>query len=122
MKLVVVAEPPEAFATWLAHQAEPAGPPSSPEAAEGQRIFETHACGLCHMVRGTQALGTVGPDLTHLASRMKIAGNTIPNSHAYLEAWAVRAQSFKPGAQMPDLTGFTGRELELLATWLQGLK
>ena len=36
------------------------------------RTFESH-CAVCHTVRGSQARGTLGPDLTHVGSRLSIA-------------------------------------------------
>ncbi len=122
MMFAVVAEPMEDYQRWLAHQAEPAKAPSSPEAARGLELFETKACGLCHTVRGSRAGGGVGPDLTHLASRQGIAANSYPRSRAYLQAWITHAQSLKPGNQMPNVTAMTGDELNAIATYLEGLQ
>lgn len=82
----------------------------------------TSPCAACHAIAGTPAQGTVGPDLTHIASRQGLAANSYPNSTAYLEAWVTHAQSLKPGAQMPDVTAFTGEDLRALVAYLQGLK
>ena len=46
--------------------------PTDPEAATGAALFSDH-CGACHAVRGIDAGGLVGPDLTHLVSRQTIA-------------------------------------------------
>ena len=72
--------------------------------------------------RGTAARGLLGPDLTHIGGRRFLAGNTIPNDHAWLEAWATRAQSLKPGARMPDVTDFSGDELRALTHYLEELR
>jgi cytochrome c oxidase subunit 2 len=64
----------------------------------------------------------VGPDLTHLASRRGLASNSLPNQHAYLSAWITHAQSLKPGAEMPNLTDFTGEELQELSAYLLALE
>lgn len=122
MRLLVVAETPEKYAEWIKHEAAHAAQPTEALAVKGQALFETKACALCHTVRGTHALGTVGPDLTHLASRRGLAANSLPNSHAYLAAWITRAQSLKPEAQMPNLTDFTGEELTAISAYLQQLK
>ena len=45
-----------------------AGTPS-----QGEHIFMTRGCALCHAIRGTNAGGRAGPDLTHLASRRTLA-------------------------------------------------
>jgi cytochrome c oxidase subunit 2 len=122
MRLTVVAQTRADFARWVQLQKAPAHAPSDPVAQEGRVLFEERACGLCHKIRGTRALGTVGPDLTHLASRQRIAANSLPNQHAYLMAWSTRAQSFKPGVLMPDLTDFRRTELDSLARYLEQLK
>jgi len=121
MNFVVVAEPLDSYEAWLAHQASPAQPPRDADAQRGQALFEDHACALCHTIRGSSALASVGPDLTHFASRSLLAAN-FPNNRAYLEAWATHAQSLKPGAQMPDIPHFTGDELRSLTHYLEGLQ
>ena len=45
----------------------------SSEAQLGKRYFMENACAGCHTIRGTQAEGTIGPDLTHVAGRDTIA-------------------------------------------------
>lgn len=122
MRLLVVAEPPAAFAAWLANQSAPARAPTDPVARAGQSVFESRACPLCHRVRGTSAAGTVGPDLTHFATRARLGANSLPNEHAYVMAWATRAQFFKPGILMPNITDFEQTELDSVATYLEALK
>lgn len=122
MKFRVIAQQPGAYAAWLAHQRAPAPAPQTPEAMRGEAVFMSSACSLCHTIRGTPARGTVGPDLTHLASRTTIAGGMLPNDTADLEAWVTHAQSLKPGTPMPNLPEFTGANLRALVTYLQTLK
>ncbi|HJS91564.1 MAG TPA: c-type cytochrome [Steroidobacteraceae bacterium] len=122
MKLRVIAQRPKEYEAWLAHQRAPATAPQSPEAIRGEQVFMAGACSLCHTIRGTPALGQMGPDLTHLASRTTIAGGMLPNDTADLEAWVTHAQSLKPGSPMPNLPEFTGSDLRALVTYLQTLK
>jgi cytochrome c oxidase subunit 2 len=122
MILLVDALPPAEFDRWLASARAPAAAPSSTAAIRGEHVFMTSACILCHAVRGTDAHGAVGPDLTHVASRKAIAANSFPNSTGYLEAWVTHAQTMKPDAQMPNITAFTGEDLRALVTYLEGLK
>jgi len=82
----------------------------------------TTECALCHTVRGTNARAEVGPDLTHVGSRMTIAAGTRPNSLGDLEGWIANPQALKPGTRMPTLRTYTGPELRALATYLQSLK
>jgi cytochrome c oxidase subunit 2 len=122
MRIVVVAHEPDDYERWLAAQRQPAAMPATPLAVRGQELFVSRACGLCHTIRGTRALGSVGPDLTHVGSRLSLAGNSLPNKHAYVAAWSVAAQSLKPENQMPNLGQLTGEELDALAAYLGGLK
>lgn len=68
----------------------------------GQAVFVAN-CGACHAVRGSDALGRVGPDLTHVASRETIAGGVLPNTTGNLAGWVANAQGIKPGSRMPTL-------------------
>lgn len=122
MRIAVVAETPESYKAWRFTQSQPALHPQSEPEISGEHVFETKGCNLCHTVRGTRALATVGPDLTHVASRTMIAGNALPNSHAYLAAWIVRAQSLKPEIEMPNLDQMSGDELTQLVAYLRGLQ
>jgi cytochrome c oxidase subunit 2 len=80
-----------------------------------------HGCVLCHSIRGTDAGGRVGPDLTHLASRRTLAAATVPNNRGWLGAWVVDPQGIKPGAHMPA-NDLRAEELQALLTYLQSLR
>jgi cytochrome c oxidase subunit 2 len=122
MRLLVVVQPPDEYAAWIQQQVKPATDPATAIARAGEQTFVAGPCSLCHQVRGTTSGGRVGPDLTHVGSRQYLAANTIPNNDAYLEAWITHAQSFKPEAQMPDLTQFDGRQLQGLVAYLRQLQ
>lgn len=121
MMLLVVAQTPQEYQRWVANQLQDAPPPATAQQAGGQQLFQTRACSLCHTIRGTLAGGRVGPDLTHLASRQKIAANLLDNDTANLAAWAIHAQSLKPGVLMPNLSEFDGEQLHALVAYLQNL-
>jgi cytochrome c oxidase subunit 2 len=122
MRLLAVVEPEEAYESWKRQQLQPAATPTDPTALEGMQVFLNGPCSMCHAVRGTIAGGSVAPDLTHIGSRLYIAANTYQNNDAYLEAWVTHAQSLKPGAQMPNLTQFTGDQLHELVVYLRELQ
>jgi len=99
MALLVVAEPDFDFRKWWAHQlAAPAAPEG--RALMGQADFQGQ-CGSCHAVRGTEAEGALGPDLSHLMQRATIASGVLPNDGPTLAHWIADPQSLKPGSQMP---------------------
>ena len=121
MGLLVVAEPPEAFAAWLETQRRPAAPPATPAQLRGQKLVETLPCALCHTIQGTAASGKTGPDLTHLASRRTLAAGTLPNTPGHLAGWIVDPQSIKPGNHMPANT-LQSEDLQALLAYLGSLK
>ncbi|MFZ1162850.1 cytochrome c oxidase subunit II [Mycobacterium sp.] len=121
MSLYVFAQTPARFRTWLANQATPAAAPASAVAQAGQRQFMADQCASCHTIDGTAARGTVGPNLTHLASRTSLAAAEIPNTPRRLTSWIRNPQAIKPGDRMPDL-GLGSRQVSELVTYLDGLR
>lgn len=122
MRLLLIAQPPDEYQAWLHGQLAPGKIPTTQEAMEGEKVFLNGPCTLCHTIRGTIAGGTVGPDLTHFGSRKMLGSDSFPNNNAYLESWITHAQSFKPEAQMPDLTQFSGVQLRDLVAYIRQLQ
>jgi cytochrome c oxidase subunit 2 len=121
MAMYVFAQPPAQYQAWLAEMASPARGETLARAQAGQQLFMSRQCSSCHRIAGTQAQGTVGPDLTHLATRSTLAAGTIPNTPAQLAAWISNPQAIKPGDRMPDL-GLSRTEVNELVAFLDGLR
>ncbi len=121
MALEVVAQPDLAYRAWLADMASPARPAAGGSATIGQHLFMADQCASCHQLRGTSASGTVGPDLTHLATRRMLAAATIPNTPAELERWILDPQAIKPGNRMPDL-GLSRSQVKDIVAYLDELR
>ena len=102
MALAVTAESPADFARWAAARRAPAAAPAAGAAATGRTVF-VRSCGACHAVAGSEALGRVGPDLTHLASRPFIGAGALDNTPENLARWIHDAPSIKEGARMPAI-------------------
>ena len=119
MAFLVIADPPAEYQRWIDQQAAPAR--TVPAAAAGQRAFGAQTCGGCHRIRGTEADGAVGPDLTHLADRRTIGALTLPNDRAHLSDWVANAQKAKPGVAMPPSV-LTADQLAAIVTYLGSLK
>ncbi len=122
MRFLVVAEGADEYQRWLERQRRPAIAMTDPQAARGESVFMRAACPMCHAVAGTAALATVGPDLTHLASRSTLGAGWVPKDIATLHAWVMNAPSLKPGTRMPALTQLTGPELHDLVAYLEALR
>jgi cytochrome c oxidase subunit 2 len=74
------------------------------DATRGAQAFLAGGCVGCHAVAGNPiALGRLGPNLTHLATRYTLAGAQFPNEPAYLARWIKNAKKMKPGSLMPTL-------------------
>jgi cytochrome c oxidase subunit 2 len=121
MAFHVVAQTRDAFAQWLERERAPATPPTEALAVRGQQAFLQAGCGACHAVRGTPAAGGIGPDLTHVGSRLALAAGMFPNHVGTMAGWIASSQHHKPGNRMPSFTGFTGAELRAVATYLAEL-
>ena len=72
-------------------------------------------------IRGTPAMGKVGPDLTHLMSRDTIGSGSVPNTPENLRKWIRDPGTFKPGSLMPPQT-LTNPELDQIAAYLETLR
>ncbi len=119
MVLWVIAQRPEDFRAWQAAQLADAPRPVTPAAQRGEQVFQSH-CAACHTIRGSDAAGLVGPDLSHLMSRRTLAAGVLPNTPGNLAGWIVHPQSIKPGSRMPDPT-LSGPQLAALLVYLQTL-
>ncbi|EDZ67570.1 cytochrome c oxidase subunit II [Nitrosococcus oceani] len=122
MKLDVVVMTPDAFAAWLAAQGQPAAVPQQALAARGQELFQFEGCSACHTIRGTAADGQVGPDLTHVGSRLSLGAGTLPNKPAAFLRWIAHTEKVKPGVHMPAFGMLPEKDLRALAMFLEGLQ
>jgi cytochrome c oxidase subunit 2 len=121
MAMYVFVDKPAAFRRWLAREEQPATNPTSGQATEGERLFMDGPCSSCHAIRGTDAGGFVGPDLTHVASRTTLGALTVLNDRENLREWIVDSQHVKPGNQMPNFN-VSGSKLNALVAYLEGLR
>jgi cytochrome c oxidase subunit 2 len=119
MSLVVIAQSPPDFAAWEAHQLQSPAMPNG-QALAGMNDFNMRCAG-CHAVRGTNAAGALGPDLSHLMQRTTLGAGTLPNDPQHLAQWISDPQGVKPGnlMQKPELSG---AELAAIDTYLGTLQ
>ena len=113
MAFYVVAQEEADFEAWRQAQRQP---------ADSTNELFVARCGNCHTVRGTQARGTLGPDLTHVGSRLSIAAGILPNNAGTIAGWIASSQHIKPGNLMPAFEEFSGEELRTLAAYVENLK
>ena len=104
------------FDTWVEREFRPVA-----VGRPGEEVFMNSTCVGCHAIRGTDAIATVGPDLTHFGSRRTIAAGTVENTRGNLAHFIRDPQDVKPGVGMPP-TELTEEELDALLDYLIGLK
>jgi cytochrome c oxidase subunit 2 len=120
MALQVVAESDRDFEGWLDAMRQPGRNPDA-NARRGRDVFMQARCAGCHTIRGTDAAGQAGPDLTHIASRGSLGAETLPNTPQNLAAWIRDSQHVKPGNQMPP-NPLTDDDLQALVAYLELLR
>ncbi len=121
MRFTVTALPAGEFDTWIERQQQPAPMPDGALVQRGQQIFLGAACVYCHTVRGTNATGVIGPDLTHFASRPTIGAGILPNTRGNLAGWIIDPQGIKPGNRMPPMY-IESEDLQALIAYLETLE
>jgi cytochrome c oxidase subunit 2 len=119
MLLRVIVEPPADFEKWATAQKLDAVSDRRLESARA--TFLSMSCINCHTVSGTPAVGTFGPDLSHLISRATLASGMIPNTMENLRAWVKDPQAIKRGNLMPNMQ-LNSRELDEIVLYLSSLK
>ena len=119
------------FDRWVAEQSAPAVEPTSPDAIAGKELFfdpafnerlGANSCIACHAIRGTDAGGRLGPDLTHFASRTTFAGSYLFNTDDEVERWIRNTRELKPGVVMPVFEDLlSDEEIRLLTAYIRSL-
>ena len=122
MQFRVIALDPADYARWTLAHAAPAAAPAGGLAAQGATLFQTLGCGGCHQVRGTEARGLAGPDLTHVASRLHLGAGMLPNNQGTLGGWIANPQRIKPNVKMPSYSALSAAELRALTLYLDSLE
>ncbi|MFZ3582804.1 cytochrome c oxidase subunit II [Loktanella sp. DJP18] len=110
------------FDAWLTAEAADAVVPESAVALRGAEVFQTQGCGACHAIRGTPAVGQVGPDLTHVGSRESLGAGILEPTIENIAAWIAHTDDLKPEVEMPAYDNMNADDLMALATYLKGLK
>lgn len=118
---VVVMEKPD-FAAWLESQRRPVAEPTETATRRGRDSFFLNGCAACHTVRGTEARGRIGPDLTHVGGRLSLGAGVLGNDPEAFARWLAHTAEVKPGVLMPHFGMLPREELADLATYLESLQ
>jgi cytochrome c oxidase subunit 2 len=121
MRIRVIAQAPADYQRWLAGQAATPPPPQTAEAKRGEQLFRNLTCINCHRIAGTPATATVGPDLTHVASRETLGAGVMNNTPENLKRWITNPQEIKPDVRMPNMH-LTDEQAGAITAYLETLK
>jgi len=127
MGFMVVAQSNDDFNNWVRAQQQEAAEPTDQTAKQGQQVFMAAGCVFCHTVRGLddkeldRSGVDLGPDLTHLYSRLTIAGASLTRDQGNLAGWIVDPQHIKPGSLMPN-PSLPSQDLQKLLAYLATLQ
>jgi cytochrome c oxidase subunit 2 len=120
MRLRVFADEPGDFETWLNSQRADRAEPTNALTEQGAEVFVNGPCVGCHTVKGTNASGTVGPDLTHFASRTTFAGAIFDMNADEVSKWLRDPPKRKPGSKMPNYH-LSQEDIDALTAYLLSL-
>jgi cytochrome c oxidase subunit 2 len=119
MRIKVFADTQDQFNAWAQQQAQPV----TPSGSQGEKVFVQNTCVSCHTIRGLDgAVGTAGPDLTHVGSRTTLGAGVIDNTPANMRAWINNPQRIKPGVLMPAFDALSDSDMSALVDYLESLK
>ncbi|MGE0213460.1 MAG: cytochrome c oxidase subunit II [Parvibaculaceae bacterium] len=118
MAFPAVAMEADDFRSWLDARTVP-----SPNVeGRGRDLFLSHGCGACHTVQGTGARGVIGPDLSHIGSRLALGAGVLEISQEQIARFISNPAAVKPGARMPAFGMLPPDDIRAIAVWLEGLK
>lgn len=118
MAFFVEALEPSDFEAWL----EGSRTAETDRASAGHALFLRHGCGACHAIDGTEAQGTIGPNLTAFGARGSVGAGTMPNTPENVARFIRHPSEIKPGSRMPSFGMLPDGDAERIATYLAGLK
>jgi cytochrome c oxidase subunit II len=118
MAFTVHAMEPEAYEAWVAARRKASGGQDK----EGLALFLRHGCAACHAISGTEARGTIGPDLTAFGERGSVGAGTLPNGEEQVARFIRDPGKVKPEARMPHFSMLEEAEIERIAAYLKGLR
>jgi len=126
MRFSVIVVTAAEFEAWIQAQNTPAAAVETltGDVAAGAAAFidPQNACIACHQIDGVpQAVGKVGPNLTHVGSRAYLAGGILANNPENLAHWLRNPQGVKPGNLM-KIRELDDQTVSNLVAYLSSLK
>ena len=120
MRLTVFVDSKADFDAWVANQQNPPAEPQTDLQKTGHDIIVNGICGACHDLGDDGPGNATGPNLTHLMSRQRFAGDVFDLNADNLRRWLEDTQAMKPGNDMDHK--FSEQQIEALMSYLLTLK
>jgi len=124
MRFLVFAHKQAEFDKWSRDEKADAIKPETVSQVNGQKVF-MQGCNSCHAIKGTNAMGMVGPNLTHFGSRTSLGAVMYKNDTEHLAKWIKYPQQMKPGNLMKLEQAnmlLSDKDVTDLVSYLQNLK
>ncbi len=122
MNFDVVVMEAEEFEHWLNQQQLPAQRPTDSLELRGHELFFKSGCQACHTLRGSEAQGRLGPDLTHVGSRHTLGAGVLANEIEGFVDWISNCEALKPDVHMPAFGMMAQEDIQAIAAYLEGLQ
>ncbi|MEO8607909.1 MAG: cytochrome c oxidase subunit II [Chloroflexota bacterium] len=121
MRFTVFVDTPQDYQAWITNQQQPPPDPQTPMQKDGQNMIVNGICGSCHLL-GEEGPEHVAPNLTHLFSRSRFAGDTFDLNEENLRKWLLDNQAMKPGNDMIHIKDLPQSHIDALVSYLMQLK
>jgi cytochrome c oxidase subunit 2 len=118
MAFTVVAMEPQAFESWTKAR----GSFNGARDAEGLALFLKHGCSACHAISGTEARGTIGPNLSAFGDRGSVGAGALASTQEDIARFIRNPSEIKPGARMPHFSMLPEADIQRIAAYLKGLQ
>ncbi len=121
MRFTVFVDSKADFDAWVANQQKPAVQPQTDQQQTGYDIITQGVCATCHDLddNGPEVHPTA-PNLTHLMSRQRFAGDIFDLNEQNLRSWLEDTEAMKPGNDMDHK--FSQGQINDLLSYLLTLK
>jgi cytochrome c oxidase subunit 2 len=120
MAFRLIAHTPEDFRIWVERKRQKNGQTTDSTQLMGRQVFLTAGCASCHTIQGVSTM-EIGPDLSHIGSRLTLGAGQFDNVPGTLMGWIANSQAMKPRNKMPR-TYLPPDSLFALETYLRSLQ
>jgi len=120
MRFTVFVDSQADFDAWVANQQQPPPQPQTDQQKIAYMTITDGMCSMCHDLGDMGPENATGPNLNHLMSRQRFAGDIFDLNEQNLRRWLEDTQAMKPGNDMDHK--FSEEQINALMSYLLTLK